>query len=84
MNDKIAGSGFVEFWYDNADRMIFMQDAEMRNANKFRFYVYDKFNHLVVQGLCSSLPSSTAVFNATLGTSGGLLGTGYSYPSGLG
>ena len=81
---KLPGSGFVEFWYDNADRMIFMQDAEMRNANKFRFYVYDKFNHLVVQGLCSSLPSSTAVFNATLGTSGGLLGTGYSYPSGLG
>ena len=81
---KLPGSGFVEFWYDNADRMIFMQDAEMRNANKFRFYVYDKFNHLVVQGLCSSLPSSTAVFNATLSTSSGLLGTGYSYPSGLG
>ncbi|MBE6266224.1 MAG: hypothetical protein E7102_07125 [Prevotella ruminicola] len=81
---KLPGSGFVEFWYDNADRMIFMQDAEMRNANKFRFYVYDKFNHLVVQGLCSSLPSSTAVFNATLAASGGLLSTGYSYPSGLG
>ena len=81
---KLPGAGSVEYWYDNADRMIFMQDAEMRNANKFRFYVYDKFNHLVVQGLCSSRPSSTAVFNATLGTSGGLLGTGYSSPSGLG
>ena len=81
---KLPGSGFVEFWYDNADRMIFMRDAEMRSAGKYRFYIYDKFNHLVVQGLCSSLPSSTAVFNATLGTSGGLLGTGYSYPSGLG
>ena len=81
---KLPGSGFVEFWYDNADRMIFMQDAEMHSVGKYRFYIYDKFNHLVVQGLCSSRPSSTAVFNATLSTSGGLLGTGYSYPSGLG
>ena len=81
---KLPGSGFVEFWYDNADRMIFMRDAEMRSAGKYRFYIYDKFNHLVVQGICSSRPSSTAVFDATLGTSGGLLGTGYSYPSGLG
>ena len=61
-----------------------MRDAEMRSAGKYRFYIYDKFNHLVVQGLCSSRPTSTAVFNATLGTSGGLLSTGYSYPSGLG
>ena len=81
---KLPGSGFVEFWYDNADRMIFMRDAEMRSAGKYHFYIYDKFNHLVVQGICSSRPSSTAVFDATLGTSGGLLGTGYSYPSGLG
>ena len=81
---QLPGAGYVEYWYDNADRMIFMRDAEMRSAGKYRFYIYDKFNHLVVQGLCSSLPSSTAVFNATLGTSGGLLGTGYSYPSGLG
>ena len=81
---KLPGAGSVEYWYDNADRMIFMQDAEMHSVGKYRFYIYDKFNHLVVQGLCSSLPSSTAVFNATLGTSGGLLGTGYSYPSGLG
>ena len=81
---KLPGAGSVEYWYDNADRMIFMQDAEMHSVGKYRFYIYDKFNHLVVQGLCSSLPSSTAVFNATLGTSGGLLGTGYSSPSGLG
>ena len=81
---QLPGAGYVEYWYDNADRMIFMRDAEMRSAGKYRFYIYDKFNHLVVQGICSSLPSSTAVFNATLGTSGGLLGTGYSYPSGLG
>ena len=81
---KLPGAGYVEYWYDNADRMIFMQDAEMRSASKYRFYVYDKFNRLVVQGICSSRPTSTAVFDATLGTSGGLLGTGYSYPSGLG
>lgn len=81
---KLPGAGSVEYWYDNADRMIFMQDAEMHSVGKYRFYIYDKFNHLVVQGLCSSLPSSTAVFNATLSTSSGLLGTGYSYPSGLG
>ena len=31
---KLPGSGLVEFWYDNADRMIFMRDAEMRSAGK--------------------------------------------------
>ena len=81
---KLPGAGYVEYWYDNADRMIFMRDAEMRSAGKFRFYIYDKFNHLVVQGICSSRPTSTAVFNATLSTSGGLQGTGYSCPTGLG
>ncbi|MBE6266222.1 MAG: RHS repeat-associated core domain-containing protein [Prevotella ruminicola] len=81
---QLPGAGYVEYWYDNADRMIFMRDAEMRSAGKYHFYIYDKFNHLVVQGLCSSLPSSTAVFDATLAASGGLLSTGYSYPSGLG
>ena len=82
---QLPGAGYVEYWYDDADRMIYLRDAEMRSAGKYRFFVYDKFNHLVVQGLCTSRSSSTAVNNAAFSSSSsGLLGTGYPSPSGLG
>ena len=74
---KLPGADYVEYGYDNADRLIYMQDAALRSVNKFRFFVYDKFDHLVVQGLCSNHLSST-VMNAAFGSgSTDLLETGY-------
>ena len=81
---KLPGADYVKYWYDKADRMICMQDAEMRSANKFRFFVYDKFDRVVLQGLCTTCPS-TNVFNATFNpATAGTLGTSYTAPSGLG
>lgn len=76
---QLPGAGYTEYWYDAADRIICMQDAEMRSAGKYRFYIYDKFDRLVVQGLCTNCLSSSTVWNATFSPgSTGVLGTGYS------
>lgn len=84
---KLPGAEYCEFWYDDADRMICMQDGEMRDTvkhetEKKRFFIYDKFDHLVVQGLCSSCLQSGTVQNATFSTTDtGILGTCYVMPS---
>lgn len=79
---KLPGAEYCEYNYDDADRMICYQDAEMRNAGKKRFFVYDKFNHLVIQGMCTACYQSGTVQNATFSSSdNGVLGTGYVLPS---
>lgn len=79
---KLPGAEYCEYKYDDADRMICYQDAEMRNAGKKRFFVYDKFNHLVIQGMCTACYQSGTVQNATFSSSdNGVLGTGYVLPS---
>ena len=81
---KLPGAGYVKNWYDDADRLICMQDAVLRNAGRYRFYCYDRFGRQVVQGLCTSRPSA-AVFHSTFSPSTtGLHGTGYSTPAGIG
>ncbi|WP_233428952.1 DUF6443 domain-containing protein, partial [Xylanibacter ruminicola] len=76
---QLPGAGYTEYWYDAADRMICMRDAEMRSSSKYRFFIYDKFDRLVVQGLCTNCLNSSTVWNATFSSgSAGVLGTGYS------
>lgn len=78
----LPGADSIKYWYDNADRMIGMRDARLRSAGKYRFYVYDKFDRLVVQGVCTSYPQAGTVRNATFSSSAaGLLGTSYVMPS---
>ena len=77
----LPGTGYVEYWYDNADRMICMQDAVMRSAGKYRFFVYDRFSHLVLQGLCTACQRGSDVQNAEFdSTKVGVLGTSYYMP----
>ena len=54
----LPGAEYIQYWYDNADRMIAMQDGVMRKNNKYRFTFYDNLGRLVVQGLCSSFCQS--------------------------
>ena len=50
----LPGSEFVQYWYDKADRLIYMRDQNLRDRKIYRFMLYDKFNRLVVQGTCKS------------------------------
>ena len=79
----LPGCGSVLYWYDNADRLVCMQDSVMRASGKYRFCLYDNLGRLAIQGLCTKCSrDESLVFTAefTKGASG-LLGTGYVLPS---
>ena len=69
---------YTQYWYDTAGRMKFMQDATLRTRGLYRFYLYDKYGRLCIQGTCSSCWRGEAVNTATYNTSGsGFQNTGY-------
>lgn len=80
---KLPGTGHIQYWYDDADRVMAMQDAMMRNESKYRFFVYDNFGRVAIQGLCSQYTHHDNVLaKATYGKgSSGFLGTGYAVSS---
>ena len=80
---KLPGTEHIQYWYDDADRVMAMQDAMMRNDSKYRFFVYDNFGRVAIQGLCSQYTHHDNVLaKATYGKgSSGFLGTGYAVSS---
>ncbi len=77
----LPGCDSIRYWYDGADRMIGMRDGRLRSVGKYRFFIYDKFDRLVVQGVCKSYPQGGTLKNASFvpyDTS--VLGTGYVVP----
>ncbi len=46
--------GYIQYWYDNDNRLIYMQDGRMREKGLYRFYLYDKLSRVVVEGTCTS------------------------------
>ena len=81
----LPGAEYIQYWYDNADRIVAMQDGVMRKNNKYRFTIYDDFGRMVVQGLCSSyyhnekLNNSCVIAKFDKGNVG-FLNTGYVLP----
>lgn len=78
---KLPGAEYIQYWYDNADRVVCSQDAVMRKAEskKFRFTIYDNLGRVAIQGLCSlySQPDNSMVKATYKGNISGFLGTGY-------
>ena len=74
----LPGAGYIRYWYDNADRIIGMQDSMMRKDNVYRFTFYDNLGRMVVQGLTDYLdvPSNSSVIAKFIGQ-GGVGDTGY-------
>jgi RHS repeat-associated protein len=58
---RIPGAEPVEMVYDNRDRLVLTQDANMRSENnrKWYFFKYDKFNRVVMTGIIY-VPNSMA------------------------
>lgn len=83
----LPGCGYTQYWYDSADRLVFMQDAEMRGKGIFRFMLYDIFGRLAVQGVASGkggFSNGTYMPVVVFDKNGsGILGTGYSRASGF-
>lgn len=76
---SIEGST-TQYWYDRADRMAYMKDPAL--GNRYRFYLYDKFGRLCVQGTCSGGNRSESILSTTTygSASGGICQTGYAAP----
>lgn len=48
---KVPGAGWVYMVYDVRDRLVFMQDANMRTANQWMATLYDRLNRPVMTGM---------------------------------
>ena len=78
---KDSSSGSVtHYCYDRADRMAYMKDPAL--GSRYRFYLYDKYGRLCVQGTCSSGQQDSAILATTTygGNTGGICNTGYTVP----
>ncbi len=84
---RLPGTEYIQYWYDHADRVAFMQDGMLRQKGRYRFMLYDALGRLAVQGTCgggglsavaSAAPTVTFALN-----SGGFLSTDYVVSNGV-
>ena len=76
VSKKLPGCDPVLMRYDKAHRLVFIQDGNLRAANKWKFNYYDALGREAVSGLCSSssLPdvSNTEAYTFYTGSVSGL------------
>lgn len=48
------GAGIKRFAYDLSGRMVYMDDSNLAELNKGKYYKYDKLNRITEEGVCSS------------------------------
>lgn len=85
---KLPGCEIVQYWYDNADRVVCTQDGYMRKKSPSiaRFFIYDSMGRMVIRGLCSWWNSNSTFLNTESVVaefdpkSKGFMGTGYIIP----
>ncbi len=49
---------YIQYWYDDADRLTYMQDGNLRSKKLYRFMFYDQLGRLALQGTCSACDRS--------------------------
>ena len=85
---KLPGCEIIQYWYDNADRVVCTQDGYMRKQSPSiaRFSIYDSLGRMVIQGLCSKWNSNSTFLRDSCVVakfdpkSEGFMGTGYILP----
>lgn len=74
----LPGCEYTQYWYDTADRLLFMQDATLRERGLYRFYLYDGLGRLCVQGTCTDCNRGTYKDDVKFDrTTQGIAGTNY-------
>lgn len=68
---------YTQYWYDKAGRMKFMQDGVLRSKGLYRFFLYDKFGRLCIQGTCTDCWRGDDMNTVTFSEGTGFQGTGY-------
>ena len=54
----LPGCDYMEYWYNKEDQQVFYQDATVRSKGVHRFFLYDIFGRLAIQGTCKSCNKS--------------------------
>ena len=75
----LPGCKFIQYWYDKAGRLTFMQDDNLRQKGRYRFMLYDNLNRMMVQGTCHDCMRDDNLLPLVTysQSSDGVLGTGY-------
>lgn len=74
----LPGCEGTRYWYDTADRLVFMQDATLRGRGRYRFYLYDGLGRLCVMGTCTDCDLDAYKDDVRFDKSAqGVAGTGY-------
>lgn len=74
---RLPGTQYMQYWYDDNDRLIYEQDGVLRAQKLVRFYLYDGLGRIVVQGVSSSCDLTCAHAKVQMSTSASFLGVGY-------
>ena len=72
---KLPGCDSVRYVYDKADRLIFVQDGNLKGQGRWRFTIPDALGRTVLSGLCSdTLPVAGSPVEAEFTGSGSYKG----------
>ena len=72
---KLPGCDSVRYVYDKADRLIFVQDGNLKGQGRWRFTIPDALGRTVLSGLCSEpLPVDGSAVEAEFTGSGSYKG----------
>ena len=61
---KLPGCEPQHFYYDKNDRIALMDDGNLRDAGRMRFYLYDTLGRLLVQGTCKTYTGNISGISA--------------------
>lgn len=78
---KLPGCEPIRYVYDKAGRVAYMKDPAL--GGRSRFYLYDNFGRLCVQGTCSGGNQGKSILSTTSyvsGTDNGICKSGYTVP----
>ncbi len=67
---KVPGAGWVYLIYDQRDRLVFTQDANLRVASQWLYTLYDALNRPVQTGLITDASDPTAMQTAVTNNTG--------------
>lgn len=78
----LPGSQYTQYWYDKEGLLAYEQDALLRDKGLYRFYLYDRFDRVVLVGTTTSC--NTNIKNAKLNVSFssqnvGIANSGYAF-----
>lgn len=78
---KLPGKDPILYTYDNADRLIFQQDGNLREKGQCLFVLPDAMGREVISGICRNDFSSSidTLVNTAFDVNGGNLRSGYSF-----